>query len=164
VDLAEAASALSRFRGARRRLEVKFESPELMVIDDYGHHPTEVRASINALRQRNRHLTVIFQPHRFTRTRYFYKEFGRAFSGADEVVLTDIYSAGEKNLENVDVKCIVDEAVASGHPAVRMVSRAQILNYLFQKQPSGIVAFIGAGDIGELADEFASRLKNLTPA
>ncbi len=164
VDIVDAAATLVRFRGARRRLEVKWQSPEIMIIDDYAHHPTEVRASINALRQKQRHLTVVFQPHRFSRTRYFFKEFGRAFAGADQVILTDIYGAGEKNVENINVKCIYDEAVASGHPSVEVIARNQILNQLLHKHPQGIVAFIGAGDIGELADELASRLKNLTPA
>lgn len=164
VDLEAAGAALVDFRGARRRLEVKFESPEIMIVDDYAHHPTEVKASIRALRQKQKHLTVVFQPHRYSRTRYFFKEFGRAFSGADEVILTDIYSAGEKNVENINVKCIYDEAVASGHSNVHFVAKKDILNHLFQASHHGIVAFIGAGDIGELADELAGKFKNLTPA
>lgn len=164
VDIIEATSVLARFKGARRRLEVKFENADVVVIDDYAHHPTEIKASIRALRQKDKHLTVIFQPHRYSRTAYFHKDFGRAFGEAHEVILTDIYGAGEKNLENITVKCVYDEAVASGHPSVHMIQRNKILNYLLEGRIQGIVAFIGAGDIGELADEFASRLKNLTPA
>lgn len=164
VDLEAAGAALESFRGARRRLEVKWESPDIMIIDDYAHHPTEVKASIRALRQKQKHLTIVFQPHRYSRTRYFFKEFGRAFAGADEVILTDIYSAGEKNVENINVKCIYDEAVASGHPSVHVVAKKEILTHLLQGPHKGIVAFIGAGDIGELADELAGKFKNLTPA
>ncbi len=165
IDINDAAKALATFKGARRRLEVKWESRDLLVIDDYAHHPTEVRASIRALRQLDRKLTVIFQPHRYSRTRYFMKEFGRAFAEADEVILTDIYGAGEINTDNVTVQCVLEEALAAGHSNVHVVRRDQILNYLASRQGlNGIVAFIGAGDIGEAADEFANRYKNLTPA
>jgi UDP-N-acetylmuramate--alanine ligase len=165
VEPYDAAPVLERFSGARRRLEIKWGSPEMLVIDDYAHHPTEVLASIRALRQTGRRVTVIFQPHRFSRTRYFFKEFGRAFGEAHEVVLTDIYGAGESNEDNINVRCIYDQVLAAGHTNVHVIARNQILNYLLSRpRMQGIFAFIGAGDIGELADELANRFKNLTPA
>lgn len=165
LDPEDIAPVLARFRGARRRLEIKWQSPNLVVIDDYAHHPTEVRASIRALRAMGKHLTVIFQPHRYSRTQYFFKQFGGAFQEADEVILTDIYGAGEKNTDNVSVSCIYDQVLASGYSAVQMLGKQKILDYLMSRpQNCGIIAFVGAGDIGELADEFANRFKRLTPA
>ncbi len=156
---------LSRFRGAGRRLEIKWESADLVVIDDYAHHPTEVQASLKALNGTGRHVTAIFQPHRFSRTQHFFKQFGRAFEAADEVILTDIYSAGEKNTENIGVDLIYRQVVESGHPSVQIVAKEKIIDHLLNRsQLNGIVAFLGAGDIGEIADEFANRFKSLATA
>ncbi len=165
IDPADAAHALYEFRGARRRLEIKWQSEDLIIIDDYAHHPTEVRASIRALRALDRRLTVVFQPHRFSRTRHFCKKFGNAFEEAEEVILTDIYSAGEANPDKISVDCIYQEMMSTGHTNVKMMPRNEILTYLqARRQADGVVAFLGAGDIGDLADEFAGRFKNLTAA
>lgn len=156
---------LSRFRGARRRLEIKWESPELTVVDDYAHHPTEVKASIRALKGMGRRLTVIFQPHRYSRTQHFYREFGDAFQEADEVILTEIYGAGESNPGQIDVAWILREVLKKGHPAAHVVQKNEILSYLMTRSlQHSVIAFLGAGDIGELADEFANRFKSLTTA
>ena len=165
IDFESLAGPLSRFRGARRRLEIKYRSAELTVIDDYAHHPTEVRASVGALRSLGKPVTVIFQPHRFSRTLHFFKDFGRAFQEADEVILTDIYGAGELNPDNISVRCIYEEVLKSGHRAVRIVPKKEIIPYLFSRPKSEeVIAFIGAGDIGELADEFADRFKTVPAA
>lgn len=165
IDPEEMAQVLGRFYGTRRRLEIKWQSASMVVIDDYAHHPTEVRASIRALRALGKRLTVIFQPHRFSRTRYFFRQFGSAFDEADELILTEVYGAGEANPENVSVDCIYEEVRHAGHPAVQVIGKQKIVEYLMNRpQKSGIVAFVGAGDIGELADEFANRYKNLSPA
>lgn len=156
------AEPLSRFRGARRRLEIKWKSEDLIVIDDYAHHPTEVRASIKALRNVSNHLTVIFQPHRFSRTQHFCKEFGHAFQEADEVILTEVYSAGEANPGKVGVNMIYEEVRKTGHPSAQVLSKEDIPAYLL-KHPKGVIAFLGAGDIGEVANEFANRFKSLNP-
>ena len=160
LDAEDIARTLVRFRGARRRLEVKLDSPGLTVIDDYAHHPTEVRASIQALKHMGKRLTVIFQPHRYSRTMHFLHEFGRAFDGADELILTDIYGAGEANPAHVGVSSIYDEVRACGRPPVSMMAKDKILTELLSRSGrEGIVAFLGAGDIGEIADEFANRFK-----
>lgn len=165
MDPETLAPALARFRGARRRLEVKWSSAELMVIDDYAHHPTEVRASIRALRSTGKHVTVIFQPHRYSRTLHFYKQFGRAFEGADELILTDIYSAGESNTSQISVDWIYRQVIESGHKHARIIPKKEILSDLLARPHlQGVVAFLGAGDIGDLADEFANRLKSFAAA
>lgn len=156
---------LSGFKGAGRRLQLKGQVAGLSIIDDYAHHPTEVRASIAALRTMEKKVTVVFQPHRYTRTAYFFKEFAEALKTADEVILTDVYSAGEKNPGNVSTELILDEMVRLGHGHVNLVPREALLGYLGSlRDLSGILAFMGAGNIGGIADEFTSRLKSFAAA
>lgn len=165
LDPHDIAKVMPHFRGARRRLEIKWEAEDLLVVDDYAHHPTELAASIRALRNRSRHLTLIFQPHRYSRTRHFYKAFGRAFEGVDELILTDIYGAGESNPEDVRSEWIYDQVISNGHPHARVLKKEDILPYLLgQSDLRGTVAFVGAGDIGEIADAYADRLKSLAQA
>ncbi len=162
LDLDEIQEALFRFRGARRRLEVKLDLDKMMVIDDYAHHPAEVAASIRALTRLGRRLTVIFQPHRFSRTRYFGQKFGDAFREANELILTEIYGAGEENPDNITSEVIYDSVRQTNHPSVKMVAKAQVIDYLLSRDSrEGIIAFLGAGDIGEVADEFARRVKSI---
>lgn len=162
LDLDEILEALFRFRGARRRLEVKLELDETIVVDDYAHHPAEIAASLGALGRLGKPLTVVFQPHRFSRTRYLGPRFGPAFRGANEVILTEIYGAGEKNPDNVTSELIYDAVREDKHPTVRMMPKSSVTEYLLsQKVRGGVVAFLGAGDIGEVADEFARRFKNI---
>ncbi len=165
LDPDEVGSALSKFRGARRRLEIKWESEDLWIVDDYAHHPTEVKASIRALKNSGRRVTVVFQPHRYSRTQHLLHEFAGAFGDADELILTDIYAAGEKNHAHMDVRLIYDEVQRFGHSSVRVVNKQNILaDLLGRRDLHGIVAFLGAGDIGEIADEFANRFKDLAQA
>lgn len=161
LDLDEILEALFRFRGARRRLEVKLELDQMIVIDDYAHHPAEVAASIRALTRLGKRLTVVFQPHRFSRTRYLGRKFGNVFREADELILTEIYGAGEKNPDNVTSDIIYEAVRESRHPAVTMVPRSAVTDYLISRNlKEGVVAFLGAGDISEVADEFTRRIKN----
>lgn len=152
---------LKDFRGVARRLEVKLATPGLMVVDDYAHHPTEVRASLGALRSLGKRTTAVFQPHRFSRTLHLASEFSQAFESADRVVLTDIYGAGEENTGQVKVNSIYDAVKSGGHPDVHIVNRSHLVNFLMDRQgEQEIIAFLGAGDIGEIASEFAGRFKS----
>lgn len=161
ADLDAAMKLIRGFAGAKRRLEVKWHSSDIWVIDDYAHHPTEVTASIRALKSYGHRVTVIFQPHRYSRTAYFSREFGKSLSESDEVILTDIYSAGEKNKDNTDIETILTALQDAGHTQVSRTRKNDIIEYLLQKEDlHGVVAFIGAGDIGEIASEFANRIKS----
>lgn len=161
LDLDEILDALFRFRGARRRLEVKLELDRMVVIDDYAHHPAEVEASIRALTRLGKQVTVVFQPHRFSRTRYLGRSFGNAFREADELILTEIYGAGEKNPDNVTSELIYEAVREAKHPSVKMVPRDGVADYLLSRNlKEGVIAFLGAGDINEVADEFTRRIKN----
>ncbi|MBI4970926.1 MAG: UDP-N-acetylmuramate--L-alanine ligase [Candidatus Omnitrophica bacterium] len=160
-DINRLRKAILKFQGTSRRLEVKFNSPKLMVIDDYAHHPTEVLASLAAIKRLGRKMCVIFQPHRFTRTKYLAKAFGAAFDLAEQVILTDVYSAGEKSISEVDANLIYTEVKASKHPNVQMMPRNQIIDFLLRdSQNYELVAFLGAGDIGDLANDFAGRVED----
>ncbi len=165
LDPDEIASALTTFQGARRRLEKKWQSGDLLVIDDYAHHPTEVQASIRALRQLGHRLTVIFQPHRFSRTRRFFKEFGTVFDDVDDLILTDVYGAGEPNPDKVDIQWIYRQLMDRKHPSVKVVAKEAITSELLSRHRlTGTVAFLGAGDIGDIANEFTNQLKNFATA
>ena len=152
---------MSEFRGAGRRLEVKLNRQDLLVIDDYAHHPTEVNTTLRAIRSLGKKTTAIFQPHRFSRTLHLAGEFSQAFRCADRVILTDIYGAGEENPNQVNVSLIYDAVKKGGHPDVWIVGRNEIIDFLMTHHDGEeAVAFLGAGDIGEIADEFASRFEN----
>ena len=115
------ASALDGFRGAERRFQLRGEERGVMVVDDYGHHPTEIAAVIAAARAGlDRRVVVVFQPHRYTRTRDLLREFGTALGAADEIVLTDIYAAGEAPIAGVTAEAIEAEVRKTGRP-VRLV-------------------------------------------
>lgn len=153
---------LPNFKGAGRRMEVKLNRPDLLIIDDYAHHPTEIKATLQAIKGLGRKVTVVFQPHRFSRTAHLVHDFGPAFEHADRVLLTDIYSAGEQNPNQIQASVIYDVIKKTGHPEVSVVSRGQIVDFLLSHfEGEQTVAFLGAGDIGEVADEFASRFENV---
>jgi UDP-N-acetylmuramate--alanine ligase len=148
------AAGLAEFRGAERRFDVRGEPNGILVVDDYGHHPTEIAAVLAAARSLNRRLIVAFQPHRFTRTASLMEAFGPALSAADHIVLTDIYAAGEEPIAGVtldalaaairrDVHAPLDVA-ATLDDVVAAVARAA--------RPGDVVITLGAGSIGSVPD------------
>src|SRR4029450_815334 len=121
VPFAKIASGFEDFRGAERRFQLRGEARGVMVVDDYGHHPTEIAAVIAAARAGlDPRVVVVFQPHRYTRTRDLLEEFGHALGAADEVILTDIYSAGEAPIEGATAEAVEAEVRRTGRP-VRLV-------------------------------------------
>lgn len=164
-DLDGVRDALASFKGTRRRMELKCQTPQFLVMDDYAHHPTEVKAVLRALRDSGKYIRVIFQPHRFSRTKNLFREFGHAFDDADEVVLTDIYSAGETNPGGVGVELIFHEVLNAGHSHVAVVNKEQIIPYLMEHPlRDGVMIFMGAGDIGEVASEFVNHISTCPAA
>ncbi|NBV87298.1 MAG: UDP-N-acetylmuramate--L-alanine ligase, partial [Verrucomicrobia bacterium] len=154
VPFALIAKALESFRGARRRFEIKYRSGRYMVVDDYGHHPTEVRATLAALRNiASGRVLVLFQPHRFSRTLALKEEFGRAFSDADEVWVSGIYAASEAPIEGVTGALLVEQMQREGHPAARyQPERGRMLLEVGRSlQPGDCVITLGAGNIHEQA-------------
>jgi UDP-N-acetylmuramate--alanine ligase len=161
-----AAHALEDFGGIHRRFEVKGEEADILVVDDYGHHPEEIRATLRAAREGfTRRIVVAFQPHRFSRTRDLWGEFLEAFDDADVLVLTDIYAAGEERLEGVSSEALYHALKRRGHLDVHHVAaRDQVADSLLQiVHPGDLVITLGAGDIHKCADELLGLVRAGVP-
>jgi UDP-N-acetylmuramate--alanine ligase len=149
--------------GVGRRFEIKGESNGILVIDDYGHHPTEIRATLAAARSLGRRLVVVFQPHRYTRTQALTERFAECFDGADLVLVSDIYSAGEKPIPGVSAETIVGAAQSHGHREVKYAGDLARAKALLKEvaRPPDVVLTLGAGDVWKVGVEFlADREKN----
>ncbi|MDP1759543.1 MAG: UDP-N-acetylmuramate--L-alanine ligase [Thermodesulfovibrionales bacterium] len=159
--------ALKKFSGIQRRFELKGEEKGIKVFDDYGHHPTEIKATINAAkdgllaRQAAGRLFVIFQPHRYTRTKDLMDEFTSCFSEADILCLMDIYSAGEKPINGIDSNALLERIKKTGHKdAAYFPDREKLMNNLLMRLKSGDVVFtLGAGDVWKLGEEMLKKLR-----
>jgi UDP-N-acetylmuramate--alanine ligase len=147
---------LSAFTGVGRRFEIKAVAGGITVIDDYGHHPAEIRATLEAARGFKR-LLVLFQPHRFTRTQYLWDDFCGAFGRADLLVLADIYAANESPIPGVSSEALAEAIRAAGHTQVLYRSSLQegIDALLAAARPGDAILTIGAGNVGRAADELA---------
>lgn len=156
------AGALARFGGVYRRFEVKAIVNGIMVVDDYAHHPTEVRVTLEGIRAGwKRRIVVVFQPHTYSRTRDFFQEFGKAFFNADVLVVTDVYPARETPIQGVTGELIANAATQYGHKNVHYVpDKTQIPDYLAQIiRPGDIVITMGAGDVWKFGAAFVSRMQ-----
>jgi len=164
IKFSDIAQILPMYRGVRRRFQLKGKVDDVYIYDDYAHHPTEIRATLKAakgFRQGTiKRLVVIFQPHRYSRTFHLYQEFGKAFGDADVLILTDIYSAGEQPIENVDGESIYKEAIKSGHKDVKyMPEKDKIADYLLDIiQDGDLVITMGAGDVWKVGEELIDKL------
>lgn len=153
-------SGLMSFRGVGRRLEKIYSDGEFLVIDDYGHHPTEVAATITALQAvDSRPLTVVFEPHRFSRTKNFWNEFQTAFKGCDELYLAPIYAASEAPLEGITTENLIREMKEKGIIAYYLPTLDGMKEILSsRKGKPGIVLTLGAGAISRKAREAVKSL------
>jgi len=157
VSFADYAEALGTFQGVDRRFSVRGEVNGILVIDDYGHHPTEIAATVAAARLYGRRLVVAFQPHRYTRTLDLFADFAPALGGADVVLLTDIYPAGEPPIDGVSSAALV--ATFAPTCQVQHVPRAELVARLGAvARPGDLVLVLGAGDITHAATELLARL------
>ena len=162
IPFSQVNDALSRFTGIHRRFEIKGEPNGILVIDDYGHHPTEIRATIGAIRESwKRPLTVIFQPHRFTRTRDLFDEFLTAFEGADKLVLTEIYPAGEDPIPGMTGEALYHAIKRKGHLDVQFVpDKNDIVAQVAGELKQGDISLtLGAGDIYRVGEALVEKLK-----
>jgi UDP-N-acetylmuramate--alanine ligase len=160
------AAAFAEFRGAERRFERRGEARGVMVVDDYGHHPTEIAAVIAAARAGlDRRLVVVFQPHRYTRTRDLLEAFGIALGSADEVIVTDIYPAGEAPIAGVTAEAVVASVAAAGRPA-RLVKALEDIPAAVAAiaRPNDLVITLGAGSIGGMPDRILDALRAAGPS
>ncbi len=166
VPFEKVAEALALFTGAKRRFERRFDGGGIVVVDDYAHHPTEIRATIAAARTLGfKRIIAAFQPHRYSRTQALRDEFATAFQGVDKLFLADIYSAGEKPIDGISGTTIVDAVLASGQTAVvyepdfeRLAQRLSL-----EAMPGDLVMTMGAGDIYKVAQQVAEKLAPAGP-
>jgi len=151
--------ALPDFKGITRRFDIQIETPDLIYIDDYAHHPEEIRATLESVRKMypNHSLTVIFQPHLYSRTRDFYIEFADSLSMADELILTDIYPARETPIEGIESKIIGNNVK---NIPVFYCSKKEIAEKIVIKSPQ-VVVTMGAGDIDREVLSVKAKLKAL---
>ncbi|AFY73381.1 UDP-N-acetylmuramate--L-alanine ligase [Synechococcus sp. PCC 7502] len=162
-------TALPDFMGASRRFELKGKQNGVVFIDDYAHHPSEIRATLASAKLQSSHqaqhrVVAIFQPHRYSRTAKFLTEFSQAFGDADLVVVTDIYAAGEKNSENISGEQMAQE-IASQHPSVHFQGDLDsVQTFLTHNLRSGDLAvFLGAGNLNRVIAPTIQALRNISP-
>jgi UDP-N-acetylmuramate--alanine ligase len=161
----EAASTLQDFGGVRRRFQLKGEQAEVRVVDDYAHHPTELSATLAAARSTmpgDGRVIAVFQPHRYSRTRALYREFGASFSSADAVLVTEVYGAGEMPQPGVNGKLIVDAICETrGHPEVYYIPQQDAIPAVLQNvsRKGDLVLTLGAGDISKAGEDLLGILE-----
>lgn len=155
-DEVKAREALSSFTGVKRRFEIYINKPNRLYIDDYAHHPTELRATIESVRAMypGRHLTIAFQPHLYSRTRDFAEGFAQSLSLADRTILIPIYPAREEPIEGVSSDMLLDMMTIEDK---RIVSKESLVDVIAGLDCDIFISF-GAGDIGLLSEEFAKKL------
>ena len=153
--------ALETVQGVQRRLEVKGESSGVTVIDDYGHHPTEIKVTLATIEENwpNRRKVVVFQPHRYSRTRALFDEFSRAFYQSDVLVVLPIYAASERKIEGVTSQNLCEEIKAHGHKEVIYAGGFKTaLGHLTQRlQPGDVLLTLGAGDVWKVGEMFLNK-------
>jgi UDP-N-acetylmuramate--alanine ligase len=157
------AAALEEFQGAERRFQRLGEVEDVMVVDDYGHHPTEIAAVIAAARAGiDRRVVVVFQPHRYSRTQQLMNEFGGALSAADEIVLTDIYAAGEPPIDGVTLDALASVVEAAARGSVHVVRSLDDVPAAVAAlaRPGDLVITLGAGSIGGIGERILDAIRN----
>jgi UDP-N-acetylmuramate--alanine ligase len=161
IPFSRVAEALGDFTGIHRRFDIKGEPKGIMVIDDYGHHPEEIRATIGAIRDSwKRPLIVIFQPHRYSRTQDLFEDFLTAFEGADRLILTEVYPAGEDPISGATGDALYQAFKRKGHLDIEFVpDKSQIMKRLTETlKPGDVVLTLGAGDIYKVGEALVEEL------
>jgi UDP-N-acetylmuramate--alanine ligase len=161
LDLTAIREGLLNFSGVQRRMEIKGKVGSITVIDDYGHHPTEVRETLAAARLAWKHRRiVVFQPHRYTRTKALFEEFTKAFADADVLILNDIYPASEEPIAGINSAVLCEAIRKAGHPHVEYIAKAEeTIDYLLRiVKPDDAVFTLGAGSIYKTGEAFLREL------
>ena len=165
IPFAVIAEAMASFSGVQRRLQIKGEINGITVVDDYGHHPTEIRATLSAMRSAwpHRRLVVLFQPHRYSRTHGLLREFSTAFYDADLLYVTEIYAAGEAPIEGVSAATLIDSIQAHGQKQVFPAPELQKIAALVTPvlEPGDVVLSLGAGSIWQVGEQILKHLREM---
>jgi UDP-N-acetylmuramate--alanine ligase len=168
VPFVQIVDALGSFSGAGRRFQFKGEASGVLVIDDYGHHPTEIRATLAAAKigSGGRRIVVLFQPHRYTRTHDLMDEFARSFNNADTLFVTDIYAASEDPIEGVSADALTGAIKRFGHKDARYIGSLENAATTLRDhvQPGDLVITLGAGTVNRISDQLLALLKGQSGA
>ena len=160
-------AGLAKFSGVGRRFEIKGEFGGVTLIDDYGHHPAEIRATLEAACGCGyKRLLVLFQPHRYSRTQFLWEDFRSSFNQADILVMTEIYAAGEAPIEGVNGEILSEAISTAGHKNVVFTSTMQAgMEFLYREaRPGDAILTIGAGSVGRVLDQLAMLLASKVPS
>ena len=164
VELEIIRKALKEFSGVQRRFTIKGEVNGIIVVDDYGHHPTEVRATLAAAAAgMERRVVVVFQPHRYTRTQHLLEEFFTAFNQADTLVVLDIYAAGEQPIPGVSGQTLYEGIKRYGHKDVVFIpDRAKVVEHMAGVLKKGdLMITLGAGDVWKIGEQVLEKLRQM---
>ena len=155
IDFDRIINILAGYSGVARRFQVRLNSDKITIIDDYAHHPTEIEATLKGCQNTQRRIICVFQPHRYSRTKYFNKQFANAFCLADRLILADIYPADEEAIPGINSRLIYEQISKDKQKNVYLVStKEQALKKVMEIfEPKDLVIIMGAGDIGYVADE-----------
>lgn len=160
IDFEKIVTALAEFKGVDRRFQIKGEKQNILVVDDYGHHPSEIKATLAAAKTSGRRLVVLFQPHRYSRTKHLYDDFARSFYDVDVLRLVDIYAASEDPIEGVSSQSLAAAIERFGHRDVKHVgpvaAAAQALKEVVE--PGDLVLTLGAGSVWQAGEELLKLL------
>ena len=161
IDFKKIAGILSSFKGTERRFQLKLDVKGIKIIDDYGHHPSEIKATLLAAKNvSHKRLMVLFQPHRYSRTKFLLDDFAGSFTLADYLILTDIYGACESPIAGISSEVLCDRIKQLTSRQALYLNKEKILEHVIQNlRPGDLILTLGAGDIGRISDELVERLK-----
>jgi UDP-N-acetylmuramate--alanine ligase len=162
LSVTQVREGLAQFSGVDRRFTVRGVERGITVVDDYGHHPTEIKATLAAARLSDfKNIRVLFQPHRFTRTKHLLDDFGTAFHQADDVYLLDIYAASEREIEGVSGAALAEKVRAYGHRSVHYVAAMAegIAKITAAAEPGDLIITLGAGNVAQAGDKILELLR-----
>jgi UDP-N-acetylmuramate--alanine ligase len=162
IPFDQIAEAFCDFCGVQRRFQPKYQGHDIMVVDDYGHHPAEIKVTLAAARSGwSRRIVAVFQPHRYSRTRALFDDFVTAFYQADHLVVMDIYAAGEAPIPGVEARLLAEGIAGHGHRDVHYCPDAEAVSSHLQKnvRPGDLVLTLGAGDVWKIGESLAEWLK-----
>ncbi len=163
IDLEVIKRALLYYKGARRRLEIKFTNTNYLVVDDYAHHPTEIKATLAVVGSlKHNRIIAVFQPHRYSRTKLLMDDFAASFDLADYLLITDIYPAGEPPLEGINGRALFNKIKQhSPGKEINFLQKEEIVAHILKiMKPGDLIITLSAGDIGKVCDELVGKLKD----
>ena len=158
-------AGFENFGGVQRRFQIKAEIDGVMIVDDYGHHPAEIKATLNAARNGwERRIITVFQPHRYSRTAALFDDFTTAFYETDQLLVVDIYAAGEEPIAGISAERLAAQITGHGHKnAHYLADRDKVIEHLLANCQAGdIIITMGAGNVWQIGEELARRLRART--